>query len=276
MNHFETYLNKMQKVNLHPKINKLIQNLPTEFKNMIIYGPQKSGKYSQALHIISKYSQSKLKYEKKVVITKDVKEDQFIFKMSDIHFEIDMFLLGCNSKTLWFTIYQHILDIICLRKSKQCIIMCKNFHLIHNELLDLFYSYMQQNFLNINICFLLITEELSFIPNNILDCCEVLHIPKPYKSNVTKCNKIDDTIDYYKHIIDIDTSNFIKMRNSLYNIFIYQLNVYTCVWLICKKMKKNDVSKMFQYLLTFFHGYNNNYRHIFHLELLLHNLSTIE
>lgn len=274
---YSDYLDKIEKNNLHPKISKVIKTFPkniNEFNNLILYGPERTGKYSQALYIISKYSPSKLKYEKRVVVaSKELKDEPYFLKISDIHFEVDMFLLGCNSKTLWFTIYQHITDIISLQKTKFGIILCKNFHLINNELLDVFYSYMQTNFSPIHIHFILITEELSFIPNNITECCEILHISKPYKSNVDKCEKINIENDLYTQVLnDIATNmknnDFVKLRNSLYNIFIYQLNIYYCLWIIFKKTKKN----VFQNFLTFFHGYNNNYRHIYHLELLIHEI----
>jgi hypothetical protein len=272
---FSDYLTKIEKTNLHPKINKVIKTFPSDiknFKNFIIYGPENTGKYSQALHIISKYSPSKLKYEKRVVISsKELKDEPYFLKMSDIHFEVDMFLLGCNSKNLWFIIYQHITDII-LQKSKYGIILCKNFHLIHNELLDVFYSYMQTNFSPIQIYFVILTEELSFIPNSITECCEILHIPKPYKVNNDKCERVIIANDMHSQVLNDVIANmgeFTKLRNSLYNIFIYQLNIYSCLWFIFKKLKKGTL----QDFLTFFHGYNNNYRHIYHLELLMHQLS---
>ena len=71
------------------------------------------------------------------------KEKNYIFKISDIHFEIDMDLLGCNARILWNEIYKSIVDIVKTRPSHKGIILCKNFNKIHNELLDTFYSYMQ-------------------------------------------------------------------------------------------------------------------------------------
>ena len=59
----------------------------------------------------------------------------FYIKISDIHFEIDMALLGCNAKLLWNDIFNHIIDIISTSKHKKGIIVCKNFHEIHSELL---------------------------------------------------------------------------------------------------------------------------------------------
>ena len=270
-------------INLHPKLDSIIKKIPNDivsFKNIIVYGPEHAGKYSQSLRVISKFSPSSLKYEKKLTIaSKDMKES-FVLKMSDIHYEIDMFLLLFNSKLIWHTIYQHIIDIISLQKVKHGIILCKNFHTIHNDLLDVFYSYMQTNFLPVKINFILLTEELSFIPYNIINCCDVLHVPKPYKINITKSNKVKTDVEFEKQIVEdiwknMKPSNFVALRNSLYNIFIYQLNIYLCIWILYKKMPKKDSTKIFQYLITFFHGYNNNYRHIYHIELFIYNCLNI-
>lgn len=282
MYHFEHYIDNLKKVNLHPKIKKIIDKFPKnieDFKNVIIYGPENCGKYSQSLSIINRYSTTNLKYEKKVSVTsKDHKDDTYILKMSDIHFEIDMFLLSCNAKILWHSIFNHILDIISTKKNKQGIILCKNFHLIQNELLDIFYSYMQLQFTPVKIHFIFITEELSFIHNSIVDCCEILYIPNPYKSNLIKCKKKEEISNLEMNVINNILKNtekidYIKIRNSLYNIFTYQLNIYNCLWIIYKKMSKDDDAS-FKFLLIFFHGFNNNYRHIYHLELLIHQLST--
>ena len=48
--------------------------------------------------------------------------------MSDIHFEIDMELLGCNAKTLFNELYYHIIEIFSTKEGRNGIILCKNFH----------------------------------------------------------------------------------------------------------------------------------------------------
>jgi hypothetical protein len=111
--------------------------------------------------------------------------------MSDIHYEVDMSLLGCNSKILWNEIFLQIVDIISVKTDKVGFIVCKNFHMIHGELLDIFYSYIQQYSecyntksvfgSNIIIHFIIITENLSFLPNNVLQSCYVLNIARPEK-----------------------------------------------------------------------------------------------
>ena len=80
---------------------------------------------------------------------------EHVFKISDIHFEIDMELLGCNAKILWNVIYYNILDIISTKADLTGIIVCKNFHMIHSELLETFYSYMQTLlYRNVHIVFI--------------------------------------------------------------------------------------------------------------------------
>ena len=109
---------------------------------------------------------------------------------NDIHYEVDMSLLGCNSKLLWHDIYQQIIDIISAKTDKSGIIVCKNFQDIHSELLDNFYSYMQKNSSpTIDLKFIIITEEISFFPDNILNCCEIINVSRPTKNAYVKCVK---------------------------------------------------------------------------------------
>ena len=189
--HFEEYTNEVEKMNLHPKLQKCYSHFPDRIDklgNVIFYGPSGVGKYSQMLHSIKKYSPTDLKYEKKLSLTYDKK--QYFFKISDIHYEIDMSLLGCNSKLLWHDIYQQIVDILSAKTEKTGIILCKDFHNIHSELLENFYSYMKDNnALSINIKFILLTEEISFMPDSILNCCEIINISRPTKVSYTKCSK---------------------------------------------------------------------------------------
>ena len=123
--HFEEYINAF---NLHPKLEKIFNEFPEklhDLKNLIFYGPSGVGKYTQMLKAIKKYSPSELKYEKKISVTYN--KQQYFFKISDIHYEIDMSLLGCSSKLLWHEIYQQIIDIINAKTEKSGIIVCKYF-----------------------------------------------------------------------------------------------------------------------------------------------------
>ena len=74
---YDEYLSSYEKYNLHPELDYIKKNLPikiTDFKNMIIYGPSGTGKYTQMLSILKNYSPSKLKYDKKIFITFEKQE----------------------------------------------------------------------------------------------------------------------------------------------------------------------------------------------------------
>jgi hypothetical protein len=314
--HFEEYINESNQINLHSKMEKIFTKFPkklNELKNIIFYGPSGIGKYTQMLKSIKKYSPTELKYEKKISLT--FNKQQYFFKISDIHYEVDMSLLGCNSKLFWHEIYQHIIDIISAKTEKSGIIVCKYFHEIHSELLDNFYSYMQQNNItHIDVKFIFITEEISFIPDNILNCCKIINICRPKKTSYINCihEKLprnlkpenitnikilhsynEDLMIQYKiicnkiikNITNIHELHFLKFRDILYDIFIYNLDISDCIWYILnslieqKKIKRENVSDILIKTYVFFQYYNNNYRPIYHVEKyflylakIIHNL----
>ena len=180
---FDDYLQETNHIPFHPELNDFENKFPTEPKqmgNLIVYGPCGTGKYTQSLRYIQKYSPSHLKYEKKMILNSD--KYNYSYKISDIHYEIDMGLLGCNAKLIWHELFLQIVDIISVSPIKMGIILCKNFHKIHAELLPLFYSYIQQYnsiLLPFQIKYVLISEHLSFIPNNIIQNAYVVNIGRP-------------------------------------------------------------------------------------------------
>jgi len=186
--HFDEYLTANKRFNLHPPLLKLYSKLPKhKMSNIIFYGPSGVGKYTQMLVAIKKYSATDLKYEKRMLIT--FNKEPIYIKMSDIHFEVNMGLLGCNSKLLWNEIYTQIIDVVSMRPTMHGIIVCKNFHNIHGELLEVFYSYLRCGNPRIHLSFVLLTDNISFIPDNILNCCEVIHVKRPTAAMYTKCIK---------------------------------------------------------------------------------------
>jgi hypothetical protein len=309
--HFEEYIIESKRENLHPKLEKLYSKFPKEInklRNLIFYGPSGVGKYTQMLKAIKKYSPSELKYEKKISVTYN--KQPYYFKISDIHYEIDMSLLGCNSKLLWHEIYLQIIDIISAKNDKSGIIVCKYFNDIHTELLENFYSYMQKNHAScVDLKYIIITDELSFIPDNILNCCQVINIERPTKTNYIKCvkkmpNKIklenitniknlhfynNELMLQYKiicnkiinNLINIEEIHFLKFRDILYDMFIYNLDISDCIWYIIStlvnenKINKKHLSDILIKTYVFFQYYNNNYRPIYHMEKYLLSLAKI-
>lgn len=309
--HFEEYINANKKCSLHPKLNEIIKNFPesiSNLKNLIFYGPKGVGKYTQVLSCIKRYSLSECKYEKRISIPFDNKEN-FIIKISDIHFEIDMSFLGCKPKLLWNEIYNQIIDVISSRPESHGIIVCKYFHRIHSELLDTFYSYMQ-SINNIKLVYILVTEHISFLPTNILNNCQIIRIPRPTVINYNKClikkpieplkannisniinikninaniNELNNHHEYVcnaiiEQIKDPNNLSFLSFRDLLYDILIYDLDINECIWYIINKcnedkiLKDDDIPDILLKTYTFLQYYNNNYRPIYHLEVYMYNL----
>jgi Cdc6-like AAA superfamily ATPase len=306
--HFDEYIQSSEKISLHPTLKKTFDKFPSQLadlKNVIFYGPPGVGKYTQFLNSIKKYSQSGLKYEKRMTIVYN--KVNYYFKISDIHFEIDMALLGCNSKLLWNDIYINIVDVLSSRVNKNGIIVCKNFHKIHSELLDCFYSYIQQSNTSVNLSYILISESVSFLPDNILKDFHLISIPRPIKSNYNKITgkklpanydiktirnikntttntrsiteNVTNYVDkLYKMILDPENIKFGQLRDTIYDIFIYDMEIGEILWLLLNKcvvgksIPDTVLCDSYIDMYSFLQYYNNNYRPIYHLEKYLYNL----
>ena len=90
------------------------------------------------------------------------------------------------------------------------------------------------------------------------------------------CNKI------IKEIVDIHELKFLKFRDLLYDIFIYNLDINSCIWYILTNLihsnniKTTNMSPILLKTYSFLKYYNNNYRPIYHLESYLFYLTRIE
>lgn len=269
-------------------------------ESIIIYGPKGSGKYTISLNIIKKFSKSNLKYERKINFLYN-KKHNIMFKISDIHYEIDMELLGCQSNMLWNDIYYRIIDIISTKKKRNGIILCKNFDKIKDDLLKNFYSYMQRIInTNMNISFILIINNISYLPDNIINICSIINVPKPSKkkyeslfkvdlsgvgiknitnikgiltNNILSNNKIPQQI--YNSIKDFNDINYHILRTNIYNMLVFNLDIYECLWFIFEQIMKNhnlneeNIFLLLNKTYEFLKYYNNNYRPIYHLEKII-------
>lgn len=298
---FEDYIIECKKNNIHKELEQVTEYFSDNLKeqpNLIMYGPSGVGKYTQALNFIKRFSPSNLRFERKLNFTHNKKH--YKFKVSDIHFEIDMQLLGCNAKVLFNEVYYHILDILSTRSNGGGIILCKNFNYINHELLEIFYSYMESlQHKNLNVVFIILTEHVSFIPNNILDKCLVIPVKKCSKSiygrfisnhPIEDINKITNvkniqsgitnldnkniylSLKIVEDIINYEKINYLVLREKLYNIFTYNLDLYECIYIIVNTLvekgyiTKDKTEKIFIKMHKFLKLYNNNYRPIYHLE----------
>ena len=309
---FEDYLADVNSLNLHAELEPIfdeIDNNIHKIDHYIFYGPKGVGKYSQSLKLISKYSEKALKYERKINITQGKKSYQY--KISDIHFEVDFELLGCNAKLLWITIYNHIIDIITTRPNRAGIILCKNFHKIHHELLDVFYTYMQPLVhLNLHLKFIIITDEICFLPDEIISLTKIIPVKRPTKTLLRKCFSKEKmlkvspieiknmknlklqkpTVIYQNSLIvdyivdavlNYENIDMMSMRDHIYNILIFQHDVYRTLYGVLTRLtetghlSRDCLCDLFIFTYQFLKFYNNNYRPIYHLENYVYYLCKI-
>ena len=317
---FDDYLTEHNSIDFHPELTEKFHRKLPEIKekmgHLMFCGPSGTGKYTQALKTVKKYSPSELKYEKKLFLNSD--KYNYAYKISDIHYEIDFALLGCNAKLIWHELFLQIVDIISMSNIKYGIILCKNFHTIHTELLPIFYSYMQQynnSFLPFQIRYILISEQVSFIPNNVMNLVKTVNVKRPNddiyydylkvprdidKSFVLNLkeskllNLVKEDQEVPDEIFDIicgeikkKMDNFKKttlseFREQIYDILVYNLDFVEVLWEILSQyvqedvIKSSDLEQIIEPIYGQIKQYNNNYRPIYHLENILLNIVKIK
>jgi hypothetical protein len=111
-------------------------------------------------------------------------------------------------------------------------------------------------------------SSLSNIKNVIVNTNELTN---PYECI---CNNIIESIQ------NPDTINYLKFRDILYEILIYDLDINECIWYILsylirtEVLNKDNITDVLLKTFVFFQYYNNNYRPIYHLENYMYNLIT--
>lgn len=301
--HWEHYIDKVENDSFHPSLKNIYSILPDNiqaFPNLIFYGPTGSGKYSQMLSAIKKYSNNHLKYEKKLAIqifkNQKVTSENYFIKMSDVHFEIDFNLLGCNAKQLWHDIYTQIGEVVNSSSisNKKSIIVCKNFHTINSETLEIFYSYLQESYKSIRFSFILITNSINFIPISILNLFKIIPVSKTDFLKGTSMNmkmmievkditdKLDVIVeDLYQEMMDRDHIHFNDIRTKLYNLLVFNHSLTDFVEKMSKKiimsmeLSNNQGDSLIVANQRFLFYFQNNYRPIFHLESYFYTLLKI-
>lgn len=207
----------------------------------------------------------------------DVKDDYDI-KMSQIHFEIDFELLGCNAKTLFQSIFKQIEEYKDLNQKNyngKYLIVCKNFHKSNSDLLECMYSYIQRQFLQeIQFVWIFETENISIIPEEIYNFCFCIGIKNELIKNVLSIEKIKNSLINVIDNFNIRSIN--KLREVLYDILIFQIDFHTLIkellYYYIEKLSDESIMEMNIFIMKYLKRYNNNYRPIFHLEIIILNL----
>jgi hypothetical protein len=69
--------------------------------------------------------------------------------------------------------------------------------------------------------------------------------------------------------------NYLSLRDKLYDIFIYHLDVVECMWFIIQylivqgHLRAAVITPLMVKIVSFLQFYNNNYRPIYHLESMI-------
>ena len=232
------------------------------YMNYIIYGPPGSSKYKTAINICKKMSPTELKYNRKIELT--LGENNYYFKITDVNLEIDFELLGTNEYNIWIAFYNMVKEICTI---KTYYIICKNFHFIKDELIDIFHIFLR----NENIKYIICTQYISCLPKILKEKCYIIN-NKIDKNNTIKNIDPRKRIEPIINLIYNQNTDFSLIREYLYEILTYNLNihnVFTDILLelyILKYFDKNNICSVMDELSIIIKKYNNNYRSIFHLE----------
>jgi hypothetical protein len=123
------------------------------------------------------------------------------------------------------------------------------------------------------------TEEiLNKVPINGLMNIKEIHsfawIKNTEEIPVDVFNIICDTI--LDNVLKPKTLKITELRNNLYDLLIYNVDVSECIWYIFTTLieqnrfrKKEYITGIINDIFVFFKYYNNNYRSIYHLESIM-------
>jgi len=299
---FRELVDRSHNNNLHTKLEGYHKSITTinDFPHLIVHGSSGVGKYTQVLRILEHLSARDLNYQKISVVTIG-KDKEYRMKLSDIHCEVDCTMLAINPRSLWNEIFFHIMDIVQSKKQKEMVILCKHFQTVNQELLDIFYYYMTYYNPYVEIRFVLVTTEISFIPEHIRSLCDVISVERPTKKKIEAISNKrlpatnpTHSISNMEHVIqgnlelsnphhlicneildqiyDVDNLSIAKLRDTIYKLLIFHQDIYNSMNYIIQQCiirgSINDIkfTELYHHIHKLSVLYNNNYRPIFHLE----------
>ena len=278
---------------LHPALRERLCGLESP-QNIILYGRKSVGKYYLAMDMVRKFSTLNLQYEKMMPIQYNKKI--YNIRISDVHFEIDMQMLGTNSRLIWQSIFAAVLDIVesAITKSRARFIMFKNFQDVSAEMYDLLLCYIDDRITKpANIYYIVITESISMFHNEMLNKFTIIQVPVPSEAALLRMNEADAvgiwkrpsaTLSQYEYEVRIfknimqcvtgfSASSCIDLRNLIYDVLIYNMNPHNIMYSIMRCMMvgkdASRIDKAFFRLIHMMVEYNNNYRPIIHLERII-------
>lgn len=324
---FDEYLRVAALAPWHPELKcAVFARAPAtlaECPHLLFHGVAGAGKYTQALVFLERYSPSRLSVVKKMVVPISGSGDdgwgcggsrggssgggsaeEMQVRRSDVHFEVDLSLLGCNTKTLWPILHAHMLETVASGVvgggSGVAVVLCKKFHELPRECMAGFSHYLRDNHMDVGgssaalptrLVFMLLSEEVSFLPAELLDMCVRVPIALPtsvagamttaYGNAVLHAKCADTWAAYAGQLRASSPTSILQpdqwqtVRESLYAPIVYNGNVGECVYqtlvrMAAAKAGKEDEDENWKRwiaaALELHIGLNRNTRPIFHLE----------
>ena len=219
--------------------------------NIIVYGPDGVDTFPTALALCGNDQE----YHQKIII--NVNESCYYFKITNVHIELDFELLGTNEYNIWNVFYNTVKNI---SHSKKYFIICKNFDVIKNELLDIFHVFLR----NPNITFILCTKVISCLTTEIKQKCDIKVIKNKSSEHNIKYNHLLEPIIQIIITHDVD---YLKIRDKLYAVLIYNMDIHLFFNEILMRLYElKYITQIDDAVLEIIRKYNNNYRAIYHLE----------
>ena len=251
------------------KIDKLFSYLSQgdiRVPNLLIYGANDDENYKTFIDYIDSFSPNNTTKRLRINMLSGY---DISIKKGNLHFELDMDMIT-NTK-VWVELYDHIRDIIIAKKMNRCILLLKNFQRISLDILETFYSMLEDTDGG-KLSFVILTRSITFINQSIQKRFVVV---KP------KCKSGNSLHESYKIVCDhivkfivtIDDINYHDIRTNAYKILTNNLNQNDCVTYIIDELirgKYVSITREFLDNITLhINGINKNYRSIYHLEGLL-------
>lgn len=283
---------------LHSHIISYLDTFPTQLSglpSLIISGPAGSGKYTVALVIVSGFSPSGMRYEKKLSISSGgcASQDAPSLPMSDIHFEVDMALPCFGTRASWISVHNAIVSAVEIRKKKEAIVLCKNFNQAEHDLRRIFASFMTAHTGPVHLRYLILTEHLSMLSPDIRRLCGRVPIGKPGITRSRELRGEQMNMPNVEHesakgairavVHNKNPATLFNLREALYAGLIRNMNVSEWAWYIFRewscahdKAPSPDEELIALGELMAFHKHHlSSYRPVFHLERLVLFLGAI-
>lgn len=240
------------------------ENILSQFpqRNIIIYGKNCIKNYGFSLSSLKSFSKSQLKYSRRIAIHHN--GEDILFNISDIHFEVDFEILGVNQYNIFLNLFHHIKENL-ISDKQVFYVLCLNFQEIKIELMNIFYSFMNES----KIRFIILTNQISFICDKIFKSSVI----KKVKGQVLHINRSEqEHIEKVTNIILNNNISLFQLRENLYTFLTLNYKIHECftkiIFNLIEKCYINEynINIVLKTYNDFTEKYNNNYRPIYHLE----------